>query len=52
MVDRRNNLNTSNSNIDERIKQLEIDNNKLISDNMLLVEENNTLKQELGISNK
>ena len=52
MVDRRNNLNTNNSNIDERIKQLEIDNNKLINDNMLLVEENNTLKQELGISNK
>ncbi len=32
MVERRNNINTIISNIDERIKKLEIDNNKLINE--------------------
>ena len=53
MVDRRNNLNSGNINgldFSEKIKKLEIDNSKLINDNMLLVEENKNLKKELGIS--
>jgi hypothetical protein len=53
MVDRRNNLSSGNINsldFSEKIKKLEIDNSKLINDNMLLVEENKNLKKELGIS--
>ena len=53
MVDRRNNLSSgtiNNQEFSEKIKKLEKDNNKLINDNILLVEENKNLKRELGIS--